>query len=97
MATLVLDFYEAIKEDILRMRFRTDEIINEKALAERYNVSKTPVREALAILVQEGYLRKRFISTRLCPWFSGGAELSLMPSGTAYPAAQEGEDSEVSS
>ena len=58
MATLVLDFYEAIKEDILRMRFRTDEIINEKALAERYNVSKTPVREALAILVQEGYLRK---------------------------------------
>lgn len=58
MATMVLDFYEAIKEDILRMRFRADEIINEKALAERYNVSKTPVREALAILVQEGYLKK---------------------------------------
>ena len=40
------------------MRFPADEIINEKALAERYHVSKTPVREALAILVQEGYLKK---------------------------------------
>lgn len=58
MATMVLDFYEAIKEDILRMRFPADEIINEKTLAERYQVSKTPIREALAILVQEGYLRK---------------------------------------
>lgn len=58
MATMVSEIYGAIKEDILRMRFRTDEIINEKALAERYNVSKTPVREALAILVQEGYLKK---------------------------------------
>ena len=58
MATMVLDIYEAIKEDILRMRFPTDEIINEKTLAEHYNVSKTPVREALAILVQEGYLKK---------------------------------------
>lgn len=58
MATMVDDLYEALKEDILRMRFRTDEIINEKVLAERYSVSKTPVREALAMLVQEGYLKK---------------------------------------
>ncbi len=58
MATMVSEIYEAIKDDIIRMRFRTDEIINEKALAERYTVSKTPVREALAMLVQEGYLKK---------------------------------------
>ena len=40
--------YEQIKQDVIRLRFRRDEIINEKALAERYQVSKTPVREALA-------------------------------------------------
>ena len=47
--------YEQIKQDVIRLRFRRDEIINEKALAERYQVSKTPVREALGELVQEGY------------------------------------------
>ena len=50
--------YEQIKQDVIRLRFRRDEIINEKALAERYQVSKTPVREALSVLVQEGYLKK---------------------------------------
>lgn len=50
--------YEAIKEDVIRLRFRADEIINEKDLAERYGVSKTPVHEALGMLVQEGYLKK---------------------------------------
>lgn len=50
--------YEQIKQDVIRLRFRRDEIINEKALAERYQVSKTPVREALGVLVQEGYLKK---------------------------------------
>lgn len=50
--------YEAIKEDVTRLRFRADEIINEKDLAEQYGVSKTPVHEALGMLVQEGYLKK---------------------------------------
>ena len=50
--------YEQIKQDVIRLRFRRDEIINEKALAERYQVSKTPVREVLSVLVQEGYLKK---------------------------------------
>lgn len=52
------DIYEQLKEDLTRLRFRSDEIINERTLAERYNVSKTPVREALSVLVQEGYLKK---------------------------------------
>lgn len=50
--------YESIKEDVIRLRFRADEVINEKSLAERYGVSKTPVHEALGMLVQEGYLKK---------------------------------------
>ena len=50
--------YDLLKQDVIRLRFRRDEIINEKALAERYQVSKTPVREALSVLVQEGYLKK---------------------------------------
>lgn len=50
--------YDLLKQDVIRLRFRRDEIINEKALAERYQVSKTPVREALSMLVQEGYLKK---------------------------------------
>ena len=50
------EIYMRLKEELLRLRFRRDEIINEKKLAEQYDVSKTPVREALGMLVQEGYL-----------------------------------------
>lgn len=58
MPSKTLECYEVIKEDILRMRIPADQIINEKTLAEQYGASKTPVREALAMLVQEGYLKK---------------------------------------
>jgi len=53
-----MDVYEKIRDDVVKLRLRTDEFLNEKELAERYNVSKTPVREALAMLVQDGYLKK---------------------------------------
>lgn len=52
------EIYDLVKADVVRLRFRPDDIINEKDLAEQYQVSKTPVREALGMLVQEGYLRK---------------------------------------
>lgn len=52
------ELYNLLKEDIIRLRLRQDEIINERTLAERFQVSKTPVREALGMLVQEGYLKK---------------------------------------
>lgn len=58
MASKASEIYSAVKDDVIRLRFRRDEIINEKALAERYEVSKTPVREALGLLVSEGYLTK---------------------------------------
>lgn len=58
MPSKATEIYHLLKQDIIRLRLRRDEIINEKALAQRYQVSKTPVREALGMLVQEGYLKK---------------------------------------
>lgn len=58
MPSKAQECYGIIKEDIMRMRIPSDAIINEKALAERYGAGKTPVREALTMLVQDGYLNK---------------------------------------
>lgn len=51
------EIYEIIKDDIIRMRLPVNDILNEKALAEKYHAGKTPVREALGRLVQEEYLK----------------------------------------
>jgi DNA-binding GntR family transcriptional regulator len=49
--------YRALKVDILARRLSADEPLVEQTLAERYGVSKTPVREALRLLVHDGILR----------------------------------------
>lgn len=50
--------YEQLKKEILGMEYDLNQAISEQDIAMRYCVSKTPVREALSALVQEGYLIK---------------------------------------
>lgn len=51
--------YEAIKESILKMDLssvKTEDRVDERALAERLGISRTPLREAINRLVIEGFL-----------------------------------------
>lgn len=52
------EIYLHVKKDIINSIYKLGNAISEHEVAERYNVSKTPVREALALLVHEGYLIK---------------------------------------
>src|SRR5882757_4755260 len=52
--------YEALKEAILKMDiYATPEqvMLDERALSERLGVSRTPVREAIAMLEQQGFVK----------------------------------------
>jgi DNA-binding GntR family transcriptional regulator len=52
--------YEALKEAILKMDiYATPEpvMLDERALSERLGVSRTPIREAIAMLEQDGFVR----------------------------------------
>jgi DNA-binding GntR family transcriptional regulator len=55
--SLARQAYEALKQDILTCELRPGAQIFEGALAARYGMSKTPVREALNLLVQEGLVQ----------------------------------------
>lgn len=48
---------EALRTDILTCRLRPGEDLNEAQIADRFGISKTPAREALAQLRQEGLVR----------------------------------------
>lgn len=48
--------YRQLKEDILAGRVGRGDLLLEQVLAARYEVSKTPVREALRLLVHDGLL-----------------------------------------
>lgn len=49
--------YGAIKEDIISLKLKPGSLIQEEALAQQYGVSRTPVREALRRLEQEGLVK----------------------------------------
>jgi DNA-binding GntR family transcriptional regulator len=55
--SLTTRVYAALKEDIIRCVVRPGEVLHESVLAARYDVSKTPVRDALNMLHQEGYVQ----------------------------------------
>jgi DNA-binding GntR family transcriptional regulator len=49
--------YRALTDDILRCTLVPGEFVTEADLASRYRMSKTPVREALNLLSQEGFIQ----------------------------------------
>ncbi len=52
--------YETIKENLLKMDLSTvesEECIDERGLAEKLGISRTPLREAISRLVVEGFLK----------------------------------------
>ena len=49
--------YESILEDIFQGNVSPGDILNEKALLEKYHCSKSPVREALMALCADGILK----------------------------------------
>jgi DNA-binding GntR family transcriptional regulator len=47
---------DALRDEIITGRLAPGETVNEPDLAERYGVSKTPVREALRLMAQDGWV-----------------------------------------
>jgi DNA-binding GntR family transcriptional regulator len=54
--SLTEQVYETLKEEILQARRPPGGVLLEPELAERYGISKTPVREALRLLLQDGWV-----------------------------------------
>ena len=48
--------YEEIKKDILHGYYTFGETLNERELSERYGISRTPIREAIQMLAQDGWV-----------------------------------------
>ena len=57
MTTLRQKVYNSIKLDIVSGKYSRDDILNEKYLMLKYNISKAPIRDALIELCNEGVLR----------------------------------------
>ena len=51
--------FVALRDDLMWGRFRPTDRLAENSLAERYEVSRTPVREALARLLADGLIERR--------------------------------------
>ncbi len=51
-----LQVHELLREDILWLRIEPGSALDELALAERFEVSRTPIREALLLLAGEGFV-----------------------------------------
>lgn len=55
--SLKLQAYNTIKDKIIRCEYAPNELISEEALREELGVSRTPIRDALSRLEQEGLLK----------------------------------------
>lgn len=54
--SLTEQVYHRLKEEILQVRHGPGTLLLEPELASRYGISKTPVREALRLLLQDGWV-----------------------------------------
>lgn len=54
--TLTDEIYETLKDDIVTLRLKPGEKLSEVTLAERFNVSRSPIRNALAKLEQNKWV-----------------------------------------
>ncbi len=52
-----LTIYETLRDDILSLRMAPGQLVDESSLASRFDVSRSPVREALVRLVSESLLQ----------------------------------------
>lgn len=59
--------YDAIRESILRLELRPGTVIDEAALAESINVSRTPVREAIIQLIADDLVIRDGRTARVAP------------------------------
>lgn len=55
---LVESFYTRIRQEILNGAFPPGELLLETVLCKRFGVSRTPIREALGRLAQDGFLER---------------------------------------
>lgn len=58
MANKELSIYQKIRNDIINGDLTQNEKITESKLAQRYNVSRTPIREAIKQLELEYFIRE---------------------------------------
>ena len=54
--TLKMQAYNYLKKQIIDGELKHDEVYTEQGFAEKLNISRTPVREAILHLAQEGYI-----------------------------------------
>ena len=57
--TIKEQIYASIFEDIIKGRYTSGDVLRESELIKKYNVSKSPVREALVQLCSEGVLNSK--------------------------------------
>ena len=90
--SLTEQVYASLRLDILHLHFGENEFLNEAALAERYSVSKAPLREALHRLCMEGvlvsYPRKGYLLAPVTQQeFAHAQQLRLLCEGYAIDLA----------
>ena len=49
--------YESLKSDILDLRLKPGQLLKETEICEKFGVSRTPVRDAIRLLQEQGFVK----------------------------------------